>query len=69
MIVQEIIREVGACPFWDWFDDLDVRTADKVATAIVRLELGSMSNVKWIGGGLGEYKVDWGAGIPVLYVI
>ena len=33
-----------------------------MATAIVRLELGNLSNVKWIGGGLGEYRVDWGPG-------
>jgi len=33
-----------------------------VATAIVRLELGNLSNVKWIGGGLGEYRIDWGPG-------
>jgi len=33
-----------------------------VATAILRLELGNVSNVKWIGGGLGEYRIDWGPG-------
>ena len=33
-----------------------------MATAIVRLELGNLSNVKWIGGGLGEYRIDWGPG-------
>ncbi|WP_336973746.1 hypothetical protein [Sphingobium aromaticiconvertens] len=33
-----------------------------MATAIVRLELGNASNVKWIGGGLGEYRIDWGPG-------
>lgn len=31
-----------------------------MATAIVRMELGNQSNVKWIGGGLGEYRIDWG---------
>ena len=33
-----------------------------MATAILRLELGNVSNVKWIGGGLGEYRIDWGPG-------
>ena len=33
-----------------------------MATVIVRLELGNLSNVKWIGGGLGEYRIDWGPG-------
>ena len=62
MIVEEYIREDGSCPFRGWFDDLDVQAAAKVATSIVRLELGNLSNVKWVGGGLGEYRIDWGPG-------
>lgn len=62
MIVEEYVREDGSCPFRSWFDDLDVQAAAKVATAIVRLELGNISNVKWISGGLGEYRIDWGPG-------
>ena len=67
MIVEEYVREDGSCPFRSWFDDLDVLAAAKVATAIVRMELGNLSNVKWIGGGLGEYRIDWGPGYR-LYV-
>jgi putative addiction module killer protein len=26
------------------------------------VELGNTSNLKWIGGGLGEYRIDWGPG-------
>lgn len=62
MIVQEYVREDGTCPFRSWFDDPDVQAAAKVATAIIRMELGNLSNVKWIGGGLGEYRIDWGPG-------
>lgn len=67
MIVEEYVREDGSCPFRGWFDALDVQAAAKVATAIVRMELGNLSNVKWIGGGLGEYRIDWGSGYR-LYV-
>jgi len=62
MIVREYIREDGSNPFRSWFDDLDPQAAAKVATAILRLELGSISSLKWIGGGLGEYRIDWGPG-------
>lgn len=62
MIVQEYIRESGANPFRDWFDGLDSQAAAKVTTGLLRLELGNVSNVKWIGGGLGEYRIDWGPG-------
>lgn len=62
MIVEEYVREDGSCPFRAWFDSLDAQAATKVATAIVRMELGNTSNIKWIGGGLGEYRIDWGPG-------
>lgn len=62
MIVEEYVCEDGTCPFRGWFDGLDVQAAAKVATAIVRMELGNLSNVKWIGGRLGEYRIDWGPG-------
>lgn len=61
MIVQEYVRKDGSSPFRSWFDDLDSQASAKVATAIVRLELGNLSNVKWFGG-LGEYRIDWGPG-------
>ncbi len=62
MVIEEYVREDGFCPFRTWFDNLDPQAAAKVATAILRLEMGNLSNVKWIGGGLGEYRIDWGPG-------
>jgi putative addiction module killer protein len=62
MVVEEYVREDGSCPFRAWFDRLDSQAAAKVATAMLRMELGNLSNVKWIGGGLGEYRIDWGPG-------
>lgn len=62
MIVEEYIREDGSNPFGSWFSDFDPQAAAKVATATLRLEMGNTSNVKWIGGGLGEFRIDWGPG-------
>lgn len=59
MIVEEYVLEDGSSPFRSWFDGLDAQAAAKVATAVVRLELGNVSSIKWIGGGLGEYRIDW----------
>ena len=67
MIVQEYIREDGSNPFGSWFDSLDPQAAAKVATATLRLEMGNTSNVKWIGGGLGEYRIDWGPGYRLYF--
>ncbi|MBA4306917.1 MAG: addiction module protein [Sphingopyxis sp.] len=62
MTVQEYIRADGGNLFRDWFEELDPQAAAKVTTGLLRLELGNVSNVKWIGGGLGEYRIDWGPG-------
>ncbi len=62
MVVEEYVAEDGSNSFRTWFDSLDAQAAAKVATAILRLELGNTSNLKWIGGGLGEYRIDWGPG-------
>lgn len=32
----------------------------------MRLELGNLSRVKWIGG-IGEYRIDWGPGYRVYF--
>lgn len=62
MDVLEYVRPDGSSPFKSWFDALDPQAAAKVATAALRLEAGNLSNVKAIGGGLGEYRIDWGPG-------
>ena len=60
--VIEYRRDDGSSPFQRWFDSLDVQAAAKVTTARARLELGHTSAIKWIGGGIGEYRIDWGPG-------
>ena len=62
--VVEYVREDGSNPFRAWFDGLHAQPAAKVATAIVRLELGNLSRVKWIGA-IGEYRIDWGRGYRI----
>jgi putative addiction module killer protein len=64
LIVVEYVREDGSSPYRTWFNDLDPQAAAKVATAIVRLELGNTSNVKGVGT-IGEYRIDWGPGYRI----
>jgi len=47
-----------------WFDSLDHHAAAKVAVALVRMETGQTSNIKWFSG-IGEYKIDWGPGYRI----
>ena len=55
-------QENGRSPFADWFADLDRQAAAKVTIAIERLRHGNFSNVKGVGAGVQEYRIDWGPG-------
>lgn len=62
--VKEYIQEDNLNPYRAWFNDLDIHAAVKVATALLRLEMGNTSNIKWFDG-IGEYKIDWGPGYRI----
>lgn len=62
--VEEYIAEDGRIPYRDWFDGLPVQAAAKVATAVLRMEMGNTSSVKWFDG-IGEYRIDWGPGYRI----
>ena len=57
----------GTEPFTRWFDDLDAVAAAKVTTALTRLGLGNSSNVKGVGSGVFELKIDFGPGYRVYF--
>lgn len=57
----------GESPFASWFDELDATAAAKVTTALTRLALGNLSNVKGVGEGVLEYKIDFGPGYRVYF--
>jgi putative addiction module killer protein len=54
-------------PFEDWLVNLNFQAAAKVTTALIRLEEGHLSNVKSIGSGLSEIKIDWGPGYRIYF--
>src|SRR5665213_29475 len=57
----------GGSPFEDWFAGLNAQAAAKVAVALARLEQGNLSNVKSVGEGVLEYRIDWGPGYRVYF--
>jgi putative addiction module killer protein len=57
----------GGSPFEEWFTDLDSAAAAKVAVALARLEQGNLSNVKGVGEGVLEYRINWGPGYRVYF--
>jgi putative addiction module killer protein len=57
----------GDSPFEDWFSGLDAAAAAKVSVALARVEQGNLSNVKGVGEGVLEYRLDWGPGYRVYF--
>jgi putative addiction module killer protein len=65
--VREYLTGSGKSPFAQWFDSLNAPASAKIATAIVRLEAGNLSNVKGVGSGVYEYRIDFGPGYRVYF--
>lgn len=64
--VIEYLRD-GVSSFGQWFNRLDSHAAAKIATALYRLEQGNFSNVKSVGKGVSEYKIDFGPGYRIYF--
>ena len=67
MEIREFLDSRGGSPFASWFDDLDAQAAAKVTVALTRMERGNLSNAKGVGGGVQEYRIDWGPGYRVYF--
>jgi putative addiction module killer protein len=67
IIVIEYEEEQGTRPFSKWFSALNVQAALKVRTAIARMEDGNFSNVKPVGQGVSECRLNFGPGYRVYF--
>lgn len=65
--VVEYLDPQGKSPFARWFEDLNAEAAAKVTTALYRLAQGNFSNVKGVGGGVFEYRIDFGPGYRIYF--
>jgi putative addiction module killer protein len=57
----------GEKPFAKWFATLDPRAAARVTTALTRIEQGNFSNVKGVGAGVFECRIDFGPGYRIYF--
>lgn len=57
----------GRSPFEGWFGSLDPAARAKVTVAIARLGQGNLSNVKGVGEGVLEYRINFGPGYRVYF--
>lgn len=65
--LEEYLQENETSPFGRWFSTLNAQAALKVSNALVRLELGNSSNIKWFEG-LGECRINLGPGYRIYLV-
>jgi putative addiction module killer protein len=67
MEIFEYQRADGASPFATWFNSLDAIAAARVTSALTRFASGHTSNVKSLGAGVSEVKIDFGPGYRVYF--
>ena len=65
--VREYLDRRDRSPFGMWFNQLDKTVAAKVTVGVTRVALGNFSNVKSVGGGVFEYKLDYGPGFRIYF--
>ena len=65
--IREYLDDRGRSPFGRWFDGLDASAANKVRTALARMETGSLSSVRAVGGGVLEHRIHFGPGYRVYF--
>jgi putative addiction module killer protein len=65
--VREYNDRDGRSPYAVWFHRLNAQAAAKVATGLTRLGQGNFSNVKSVGSGVFECRIDFGPGYRVYF--
>lgn len=65
--VLEYLDLNGRSPYAAWFEALNAQAAARVAVALTRLAQGNLSNVKGVGDGVYEYRIDFGPGYRIYF--
>ena len=65
--VEEYLDDRGTSPFARWFGELDAGAAARTTVALMRLERGATSNVKGVGDGVQEFRIDSGPGYRIYF--
>jgi putative addiction module killer protein len=65
--IRYYLARDGRSPFEGWFASLDPVARAKMTVAIARLEQGNLSNVKGVGEGVLEYRINFGPGYRVYF--
>jgi putative addiction module killer protein len=59
MQILEYLDSAGDSPYRNWFESLNAQAATKVTVGLTRIGLGNLSNVKGVGAGVQEFRIDF----------
>lgn len=65
--VRRFIDEDGSTPFSDWFNELTADVADRVDTALQRMQAGNLGDHKPVGEGVSEHRLHFGPGYRIYF--
>ncbi len=65
--IREYVDDWGRSPFGRWFDGLDAGAAARVRTTLARMESGNLSNIRRVGSGVLERRINVGPGYRVYF--
>ena len=65
--IQEYLDVNNNSAFAKWFEELNTQAALKVNTYLSRIETGNFSQVKSVGEGVSECRIDYGPGYRVYF--
>ncbi len=64
---HEYLDSAGNSPYRNWFAALDATAAARIAIAVTRLAQGNLSEVKGVGAGIYERRIDFGPGYRIYF--
>src|ERR1700709_162498 len=65
--VRYYLDRYSKCPYRQWRNGLDVAALGPIERSIGRLAAGNKSNVKSVGEGVHELKIDFGPGYRIYF--
>jgi putative addiction module killer protein len=65
--ILEYLDRNGRSPYSAWFDSLNGQAAAKIAAASYQLGVGNFWNVKGVGKGVFERRIDFGPGYRIYF--
>ena len=65
--IRYYVAASGEEPFAEWFAELDAAASAKIARGLARMEQGNLSNVKGVGEGVLECRIDFGPGYRIYF--